>query len=103
MDREKQTLTAASAPVRQFQSAPGRWTGRNPSPVAVAAPLLRFNPLPADGPGETKAPLASTVGTDVSIRSRPMDREKPDKTVDWIIETLRFNPLPADGPGETRR
>ena len=69
--------SAGSADISAFQSAPGPKTGRKVSAAVILPTASRcFNPLPARRPGERTAASQCGHRCDVSIRSRPEDREK---------------------------
>jgi len=83
-----------------FQSAPGRLAGRCAVDAMVARSSERFNPRPADWPGDAARSGASSTAAG---RFNPRPADWPgDAAVGWAGDTgiACFNPRPADWPGD---
>ena len=95
-DREKGRVGSRPPRAGSFQSAPGPKTGRKRRVIEHRAGRPCFNPLPARRPGERGPCRVELRGrVDVSIRSRPEDREKvqcfgPDSAIEPV--SIRSRP-----------
>src|SRR5207253_1421458 len=86
---------------RRFNPLPTDGPGESKALLVSLPGKFGFNPLPTDGPGESPPHRKETHYECVSIRSRPMGRENPGSKLPWQFSCTRFNPLPTDGPGES--
>ena len=102
-DREKDAPGLGGVRHAVFQSAPGPKTGRKI--VGIGLPLgsvYCFNPLPARRPGESVGRVSWCKGSGVSIRSRPEDREKDQRSCSRPIRCASFQSAPGPKTGRKR-